>query len=109
MHDARTRDSRFRAGVGLVVVPEAGDHEPIVVSWTRPLKPRWVPTIQLGAPSPVQQNDTARLLVRAACIAVAIALALSALMGWVTTRDRSFLVYVGAVPCSVLWQAVLGG
>lgn len=109
MHDARTRDSRFRAGVGLVVVPEAGNHEPIVVSWTRPLKPRWVPTIQLGAPSPVQQNDTARLLMRAACIAVAIALALSALMGWVTTRDRSFLVYVGACVVFVLWQAVLGG
>ncbi len=109
MHDARTRDSRFRAGVGLVVVPKAGDHEPIVVSWTRPLKPRWVPTIQLGAPSPVQQNDTARLLVRAACIAVAIALALSALMGWATTRDRSFLVYVGACIVFVLWQALLGG
>ena len=109
MHDARTRDSRFRAGVGLVVVPEAGDHEPIVVSWTRPLKARWVPTIQLGAPSPVQQNDTARLLVRAACIAVAIALALSALMGWATTRDQSFLVYVGACAVFVLWQAVLGG
>ena len=109
MHDARTRDSRFRAGVGLVVVPEADNHEPIVVSWTRPLKPRWVPTIQLGAPSPVQQNDTARLLMRAACIAVAIALALSAMMGWVTTRDRLFLVYVGACGVFVLWQAVLGG
>ena len=109
MHDARTRDSRFRAGVGMVVVPEAGEHEPIVVSWATPLKPRWIPTVQLGAPSPVQQNDTARLLVRAACIAVAIALALSALMGYVTAKDRSFLIYVGVCLLFVLWQAVLGG
>lgn len=109
MHDARTRDSRFRAGVGMVVVPAAGDHEPIVVSWAAPIKPRWIPTVQLGAPSPVQQDDTARLLVRAACVAVAIALALSALMGYVTTKDRSFLIYVAICLLLVLWQAVLGG
>lgn len=109
MHDARTRDSRFRAGVGMVVVPKAGDHEPIVVSWAAPIKPRWIPTVQLGGPSPVQQDDTARLLVRAACVAVVIALALSALMGYVTTKDRSFLLYVAICLLFVLWQAVLGG
>ncbi|MCF7752533.1 GGDEF domain-containing protein [Bacillus subtilis subsp. subtilis] len=109
MQDARTRDSRFRAGVGMVVVPKAGEHEPIVVSWATPLKPHWIPTVQLGAPSPVQQNDTARLLVRAACIAVAIALALSALIGYVTAKDRSFLIFVGVCLLFVLWQAVLGG
>lgn len=109
MHDARTRDSRFRAGIGLVAVPAAGSHEPFLVSWQAPLKARWVPTLRLGAPSPVQQNDTARLLVRAACIAVAIALALSALMAYLTTRDRSFLVYIGATFVVVVWQAILGG
>lgn len=109
MQDARTRDSRFRAGIGMVAVPPAGSHEPILVSWQTPLKARWVPTLRLGAPSPVQQNDTARLLVRAACIAVAIALALSALMAYLTTRDRSFLFYIGATAVLVLWQAVLGG
>lgn len=109
MDDARTRDSRFRAGIGMVAVPRAGSHEPFLVSWQTPLKARWVPTLRLGAPSPVQQNDTARLLVRAACIAVAIALALSALMGYLTTRDRSFLFYIGATLILVLWQAVLGG
>lgn len=109
MHDARTRDSRFRAGIGLVAVPPAGSHAPFVVSWQTPLKARWVPTLRLGAPSPVQQNDTARLLVRAACIAVAIALALSALMAFLTTRDRSFLVYIAGTTVLVLWQAILGG
>ncbi len=109
MHDARTRDSRFRAGVGLVAVPPAGSHEPFLVSWQTPLKDRWVPTLRLGAPSPVQQNDTARLLVRAACIAVALALALSALMAYLTTRDRSFLVYIAGTGVLVLWQAILGG
>ncbi|WP_286075350.1 diguanylate cyclase [Stenotrophomonas sp. 59] len=109
MHDARTRDSRFRAGIGMVAVPPAGSHEPFLVSWQAPLKTRWVPTLRLGAPSPVQQNDTARLLVRAACIAVAIALALSALMAFLTTRDRSFLVYIACTTVLVLWQAILGG
>lgn len=82
MHDARTRDSRFRAGVGMVVVPAAGDLEPIQVAWATPIKSRWIPTVRLGAPSPVQQIDTARLLVRTACLAVAIVLALTALMGF---------------------------
>ncbi|HIE1098494.1 diguanylate cyclase [Stenotrophomonas maltophilia] len=109
MHDARTRDSRFRAGIGLVAVPPAGSHAPFLVSWQTPLKARWVPTLRLGAPSPVQQNDTARLLVRAACIAVAIALALSSLMAFLTTRDRSFLVYIAGTTVLVLWQAILGG
>lgn len=109
MHDARTRDSRFRAGVGMVVVPPAGSHEPILVSWQQPLKPAWVPTVRLGAPSPVQQNNTARLLVRAACVAVALALALSALMAYLTTRDRSFLAYIGGTAVIVLWQSTLGG
>lgn len=109
MSDARTRDSRFRAGIGMVIVPPAGSTDPIVVSWPQPLKERWGPTLLLGAPSPVQQNDTARLLVRAACIAVALALALSALMGWLSARDRAFLIYVGICVASVLWQAAMSG
>lgn len=109
MGDARTRDSRFRAGIGMVTVPRAGSREPIHVSWATPLKERWGPTLRLGAPSPVQQRDTARLLVRTACVAVALALALSSLMGFFTSRDRIFLMYIGACAVFVLWQAVLGG
>lgn len=109
MHDARTRDSRFRAGVGMVAVPPAGSHEPIQVAWARPLKPGWIPTVRIGAPSPVQQFDTARLLVRTACVAVAIALAFMALMGFLSTRDRVFLGYTLLCAVSVLWQAVLSG
>lgn len=109
MGDARTRDSRFRAGVGIVFVPPAGSHEPVHVSWAMPLKERWGPTLRLGAPSPVQQNDTARLLARAACLAITLALALSALMGWLNVRDRLFLAYVGICVVFVMWQSVLGG
>lgn len=109
MGDARTRDSRFRAGVGMVFVPAAGSLEPIHVSWATPLKERWGPTLRLGGPSPVQQKDTARLLVRAACLAVALALALSALMGFFTARDRIFLVYVVICAALILWQSVLSG
>ena len=109
MHDAGTRDSRFRAGVGMVVVPPAGDMEPIRVAWTRPLKPAWIPTVRVGAPSPVQQIDTARLLVRAAALAVAIALAFTALMGFLSARDGVFLGYALLCLLAVLWQAILSG
>ncbi|WP_334177705.1 diguanylate cyclase [Pseudoxanthomonas sp.] len=108
-HDARTRDSRFRAGVGMVVVPPKGNHEPIQVAWEKPLKPGWIPTVRIGAPSPVQQFDTARLLVRTACVAIAIALAFMALMGFLTTRDRVFLGYTLLCALSVLGQSVLSG
>lgn len=109
MGDARTRDSRFRASVGTVLVPRAGSVEPIEVSWATPLKERWGPTLRLGAPSPVQQDDTARLLIRAACLAIALALALTALMASLSARDRLFLAYVGLCAVFVVWQAVLGG
>lgn len=109
MHDARTRDSRFRAGVGMVVVPPAGNHEPIQVAWATPLKPGWIPTVRIGAPSPVQQFDTARLLVRTSCLAIAIALAFMALMGFLSTRDRVFLGYTLLCTLTVLGQAVLSG
>ena len=109
MQDVRTRDSRFRSGIGMVLVPKPGDTAPIEVSWSRPLKVHWIPTVRLGAPSPLQQEDTARLLVRAACVAIALALALSALMGFATTGDRSFVVYVGVCGLLVIWQAVFSG
>ena len=109
MQDVRTRDSRFRSGIGMVLVPKPGDTAPIKVSWSQPLKVHWIPTVRLGAPSPLQQEDTARLLVRAACMAIALALALSALMGFATTRDRSFVVYVLVCALLVIWQAVFSG
>ncbi len=109
MQDARTRDSRFRSGVGMVLVPPAGSSEPIRVAWERQLKPYWIPTVRLGAPSPVQQQDTARLLVRTACLAVALALALSALMGFLASRDRDFLFFILASALLVAWQAMFSG
>lgn len=109
MHDARTRDSRFRASVGLVAVPAAGSHEPIQLAWAAPLKPGWIPTVRLGSPSPVQQVDTLRLLVRAACLAIALALAFSALMGFIGAHDRVFLGHVATCLVLLLWQAILSG
>lgn len=109
MHDMRTRDSRFRAGVGQVVVPRKGNTEPIIVAWQTPLLPEWVPTIRLGSPSHLQYEDTARLLLRAACMAVTVALALSALMGWLAVRELPFLYYAGSCLVLFLWQAMLNG
>ncbi len=109
MHDARSRDARFHAGVGMVLVPEAGSGEPIMVAWTSPLQSNWIPTVRIGAPSEVQQIDTALLLVRIACLSVANALAFSALLGFLGTRDRAFLGYAGLCLLMMLWQAVLSG
>ncbi|KRG38386.1 diguanylate cyclase, partial [Stenotrophomonas pictorum JCM 9942] len=63
----------------------------------------------LGAPSPVQQIDTVRLLIRTACIAIALALALSALIGFLTTLGREFLLYALVCVLLVVWQSVLSG
>lgn len=109
MHDARTRDSRFRSSVGLVAVPDAGSNEPIRVAWADPLQPDWRPTVVLGAPSPVQQMDTMRLLVRVSCMAVGLALAMSALMGFIGTRDRSFALQAAVCVVLVVGQAILSG
>lgn len=109
MHDARTRDSRFRASVGMVAVPRAGSDDPIRVAWQTPVKSHWIPTVRLGAPSPVQQEDTLRLLARAASLAIALALAFSALMGFIGARDRTFVAHVLMCLILLLWQAVLSG
>ena len=109
MHDARTRDSRFRAGVGLVVVPPAGSRDPVRVAWMPPVKPHWIPTIRIGGPSPVQQEDTLRLVIRTACLAIALALAFSALMGFIGARDRTFLAHAAMCLTVLLWQATLNG
>lgn len=109
MHDARTRDSRFRAGVGIVVVPQAGTRDPVRVGWVPPVKPHWIPTVRIGGPSPVQQEDTLRLVVRTACLAIALALAFSALMGFVGARERTFLGHVAMCLGLLLWQTTLNG
>lgn len=109
MHDARTRDSRFRAGVGMVIVPAQGSTEPVRVSWQRPFKPGWIPTVRIGAPSEVQHVDTVRLVIRTACLAVALALATTALMAWPGSRDWVFPGYALLCALSVVWQAVLSG
>lgn len=109
MHDARTRDSRFRAGVGMVIVPARGSTAPVLVSWQRPFKPGWIPTVRIGAPSEVQHVDTVRLVIRTACLAVALALALTALMAWPGSRDWVFPGYALLCALSVVWQAVLSG
>ena len=109
MHDMRTRDSRFRAGIGQVVVPRKGNHDPIIVAWRTPLLPEWVPTIKLGSPNHLQFEDTARLLTRAACMAITLSLALSALMGWLAVRERPFLYYAVSCVLLFLWQAMING
>ncbi|RRN80236.1 GGDEF domain-containing protein [Pseudoxanthomonas sp. SGD-10] len=109
MHDARTRDSRFRAGVGMVIVPQAGNQDPVIVYWQPALKPGWIPTIRIGAPSEVQHVDTLRLVVRTACLAVALVLAATALMAYPGARDWTFLGYAALCGLSVVWQAVLSG
>lgn len=109
MFDMRTRDSRFRSGVGQVVMPQVGSREPIIVGWKTPLLGEWVPTLKLGSPVQLQYEDTARLLIRTACMAVALALALSTLMGWLAVRERPFIFYTLACVQLLVWQSLLNG
>jgi len=109
MHDAASRDSRFIAGVGMVLVPYAGSTEPIRVAWSSPVKREWVPTIRIGAPSQIQQNDTLRLVIRVATLAVAIAMGFTALLGFVGSRDPLFLGFTLLCLLMVMWQAVMSG
>jgi len=109
MHDARTRDARFRASVGTVLVPPKGDHTPIEIAWATPLKAHWVPTVHINRPTPVHDADTLRLMTRAGCMAVALVLAFSALMGFFGTRNRVFVLNMGICLLLLIWQAVFSG
>ncbi|WP_159744328.1 GGDEF domain-containing protein [Luteimonas cellulosilyticus] len=109
LQDARTLDSRFRAGMGTVLVPAPGDTAPIEVEFDRPLLPLWRPIVQLGEPAPVQRQDTARFSIRVASVAVMIALMLSALLTFFSTRERAFLRYALLAAGAAAWLALLSG
>lgn len=109
LEDARTLDSRFRAGFGTVLVPEAGDTSPIVVEYdTNPLV-LWRPIVQLGEPAPVQRADILRFAIRVASLAVVLTLVMSALLSFVATRERAFLIYAATVGLFAVWLALLSG
>ncbi|MEN5060269.1 diguanylate cyclase [Luteimonas sp. TWI1416] len=107
--DARSLDSRFRTGVGAVIVPEAGDTAPIEVGFDDNALPLWRPIVQLGEPAPMQRADIARFAIRIASIAVVLTLLVSALLAFFATRERAFASYAAAASLFALWQALLSG
>lgn len=107
--DARTLDSRFRAGVGTVLVPDAGDTAPIEIEYDANPLPLWRPIVQLGEPAPVQRADIARFAIRIASLAVVLTLVMSALLSFVATRERAFATYAGTVSVFAIWLALLSG
>jgi len=109
MHDARLHDARFGSGVGTLLIPPKGDHDPIVVAWATPLKPHWVPSVHLDDPMAVHKTDILRLMVRVSCIAIALVLAFSALLGWIGTRNRMFALHLAICLLLLVWQAILSG
>jgi len=109
MHDARLRDARFGSGVGTLLIPPKGDHAPIEIAWSTPLKPHWVPTVHLDDPMAVHETDILRLMVRVSCIAIALVLAFSALLGWIGTRNRMFALHLAICLLLLVWQALLSG
>lgn len=109
LEDARTLDSRFRAGVGTVLVPEAGDTAPIEIEYDANPLPLWRPIVQLGEPAPVQRADIVRFAIRVASLAVVLTLVMSALLSFVATRERAFLTYAATVGVFAIWLAVLSG
>lgn len=109
LDDARTLDSRFRAGVGTVLVPEAGDTMPIEIEFDPNPLPLWRPIVQLGEPAPVQRADIVRFAIRIASLAVVLTLVMSALLSFVATRERAFLTYAATVGAFAVWLALLSG
>lgn len=107
--DARTLDTRFRTGVGTVVVPQAGSSRPVEVELATDLPPLLPAVIQHGSPAAVQRQDGIRFAVRIACFAVIIALALAALLSFLGLREPVFLAFAVSVTGFGLWQAMLSG
>jgi diguanylate cyclase (GGDEF)-like protein len=107
--DARTLDSRFRAGVGTVLVPEAGTFAPIQVLLPATLTPLFPPLVQYGAPDALQRQDTGRFVLRVACFAVIMAMALASLLSFLGLREPVFAVFAVSVAVMGLWLAMLSG
>ncbi|MDR7192374.1 GGDEF domain-containing protein [Luteimonas terrae] len=107
--DARTLDSRFRAGVGTVLVPRQGDTAPIEIEYDANPLPLWRPIVQLGEPTPVQRADIVRFAIRVASLAVVLTLVMSALLSFIATRERAFLTYAATVSVFAAWLALLSG
>lgn len=107
--DARTLDSRFRAGVGTVVVPSAGSDEPVQVLLPATLTPWFPPLVQHGAPDALQRQDTGRFVLRVACFAVIMAMALASLLSFLGLREPVFAVFALSVAVMGLWLAMLSG
>jgi len=109
IHNPRLRDARFGSGVGTLLFPPKGDLNPIIIAWNTPLKPHWVPTVHLGDPATVHEADILRLMVRVSCLAIALVLAFSAVLGWLGTRNRMFALHLAICLLLLAWQAILSG
>lgn len=109
LQDARTLDSRFLAGMGTVLVPKRGDLTPIEVEFDPSPFPLWRPIVRLGEPATVQRQDTFRFSLRVASVAVMLALVLSSLLTFISTRERAFLSYAVSAALFALWMALLSG
>lgn len=109
LQDARTLDSRFLSGMGTVLVPGKGNQRPIEVELEPSPMPLWRPIVRLGEPASVQRQDTLRFALRVASVAVMLALVVSALLTFVSTRERAFLSYALGASLFALWMALLSG
>jgi len=109
LQDARTLDSRFMSGMGMVLVPAKGDLSPIQVEFDPSPLPLWRPLVRLGQPATVQRQDTFRFSMRVASVAVMLALVMSSMLTFLSTRERAFLSYAVSSALFALWMALLSG
>jgi diguanylate cyclase (GGDEF)-like protein len=107
--DYSTLDSRFLSGMGTVLVPQAGNRDPIEVEFDPTVLPLWRPLVRLGEPAPVQRLDAGRYSLRVAAIAIMFTLLLSAMLTWLGTRERAFMVYGLESLVFGLWLALISG
>lgn len=95
--------------MGTVLVPDKGNQRLIEVEFEPSPMPLWRPLVRLGEPASVQRQDSLRFALRVASVAVMLALVMSALLTFLSTRERAFLSYALGASLFALWMALLSG
>ncbi len=107
--DARLHDSRFNAGVGSVLRPQAIDPQPVEV-WISPgAFEHWTASVVAGDPTALQRQDGVRGAFRVAILTCAIVLVICSLIGALVSRSGEFVRYAVATAVLSVWVAELTG
>lgn len=107
--DARLHDSRFNAGIGSVLRPQAHSSQPVEV-WISPgAWEHWSTRVVAGDPTALQRQDGVRGSFRIAIFTCAIVLVICSLIGAMVSRSGEFVRHAVATAVLAIWVAELTG